>query len=171
MADTPKTPAPPPRRKAATGTRKTTRTATPRATKTPAAAKDEGETAATAAPKPARKAPAKRASTGSSRRTTAAAKPTAATSATTAAKSAATKVSRQATKAAETVSDAASSARRSVAQSAPAQKVSETRDKMGDRNFFAALIGGAAAIAATVGGILYAVRDGKPVSAKDKTDA
>lgn len=166
MADTPKTPAPPPRRKSATGPRKTTRTATPRATKAPAGAKDEGEVAA---PKPARKAPSKRASTGSSRRTTAAAKPTAATRATTAAKSAATKVSRRASKAAETVSDAATSARRSVAQSASAQKVSDTREKMGDRNFFAALIGGAAAIAATVGGILYAVREGKPV-AKDDLD-
>lgn len=52
------------------------------------------------------------------------------------------------------------SVRRSVAQSAPVKLVSDTRDRMGDRNFLAAVLGGVAALGAAAGGILYALRNG-----------
>lgn len=168
MADTPTTPPTPPtppRRKATTGPRKTTR-ATPPKVKAPAT-ELTGAAAAVKTPS-TRKAPAKR--------KTATRKPaaTAATRAKTAAKSATSKVSTTASKAARTVAGTASSARQSVAQSKPVQLVSDTRDKMGDRNFFAALLGGAAAIGAAVGGLFYALRDGhpdKPTNTPPKPDA
>ena len=137
MADTPKTPTPP-RRKASTTPRKSTRSTPPKA---PSAAKP----ATTAATKP----PVKRATKAPARKP--AAPKSTATKAKAAVKSTATKVG-----------TTASSVKQSVAQSSPAQLVSETRDMMGDRNFFAALIGGAAAIGAAIGGIFYALRDGNP---------
>jgi uncharacterized membrane protein YebE (DUF533 family) len=39
---------------------------------------------------------------------------------------------------------------------------------MGNRNFFAAVVGGVAAIGAAAGGVFYAVKSGKP-AAKGKT--
>jgi hypothetical protein len=87
------------------------------------------------------------------------------------ARSAATKAGDSARSAASRVADGAASARQSVAQSTPVQKVADTRERMGDRNFFAAILGGAAAIGAAIGGIFYALRDGNPDnSSRDKTE-
>lgn len=69
--------------------------------------------------------------------------------------------------AAAKVSSAAHSAAQTVTDSAPAQFVAETREKMGDRNFFATLIGGVAAIGAAVAGIFYAVQKGQSGSKDD----
>ncbi len=158
MADTPQNPpAPPapPRRKAATGARKSTRP-TPAKPKSaakakPAAAADETPTA------PAAKAPAPRAAP--------ARKPAAAKSkprVRTPDSSIADSATKKAGKAAKRVADTTSTTRRAVAQSAPLRQVGKTRDRMGDRNFFAAIIGGVAALGAAVGGLYYALRDGHP---------
>lgn len=63
--------------------------------------------------------------------------------------------------AAAKVSSVAQSAAQTVSESAPVQFVADTRERMGDRNFFATLIGGVAAIGAAVAGIFYAVQKGQ----------
>lgn len=42
------------------------------------------------------------------------------------------------------------------------QAVTETRERMGDRNFFAAALGATAALGAAIAGIVLAVRKGRP---------
>lgn len=71
--------------------------------------------------------------------------------------------------AAAKVSSVAQSAAHTVSESAPVQFVAETRERMGDRNFFATLIGGVAAIGAAVAGIFYAVQKGQ-AGPKDDQD-
>ena len=58
---------------------------------------------------------------------------------------------------------------KSVTDSAPAQFVADTRERMGDRNFFASLIGGVAAVGAAVAGVLFALQkgQGKPTDAPE----
>lgn len=73
--------------------------------------------------------------------------------------------------AAAKVSSAAHSAAQTVSDSAPVQFVAETREKMGDRNFFATLIGGVAAIGAAVAGIFYAVQKGQSGSKDAATNS
>ncbi len=50
--------------------------------------------------------------------------------------------------------------RRPVEKSPPVKLVADTRDRLGDRNFLAAMLGGVAAIGATIAGIVFALRDG-----------
>lgn len=57
--------------------------------------------------------------------------------------------------------------RRRVAESAPVQYVADTREKMGDRNFFAAVLGATAAVGAAVAGLVLALRNGKSVDGAD----
>lgn len=132
MTDTPKTPAPP-RRKAGSTARKSTRVAT---------SKVAGEGKAVK-PATAAKAPAKR--------TVTAKKPAA-----------------RRTPAAKKTPSRVEAAKQAVSHSAPVQLVSETREAMGDRNFFAAILGGVAAIGAAVAGVVYALREGNPDN-PDKT--
>ena len=143
MAQPPKTPAPP-RRKPAV--RKTTR-ATPRKPAAPKAKANDAGAATT--PKPA-----------AVRKPAARTRATTATRVKAAASDAAKTVSTKATKAKDSAVKAASTAAHAVADSAPAQFVGDARDKMGDRNFFAALVGGVAAVGAAVAGIVLALREG-----------
>ncbi len=154
MATPPKKPTgtpTPPRRKAAA--RKPTPVAPKPAPETDApaeAAPAAPPPAATTAPaKPTRKPPVRRAT---SRTPTAkpAAKPRVAKPRTPAAKPAAT-----------TIPARAAAARRAIVASVPVKAVADTREKMGDRNFFAALIGGVAALGAALTGVFLAVKAGK----------
>jgi hypothetical protein len=61
------------------------------------------------------------------------------------------------------VSSAAQSAAQTITDSAPAQFVADKREQMGDRNFFASVIGGVAAIGAAVAGVILALQRGEGV--------
>lgn len=152
MATPPKKPTgtpTPPRRKAAA--RKPVQAATP----TPATT--EGETAPTPpmvkATKPAAPKPPARRTTARSAAAKVPAKPRAkrAPAASTTAKP----------KLTATIAPRAAAARKAVAGSAPVKLVADTREKMGDRNFFAAVIGSVAALGAAITGVFLAVKSGK----------
>jgi hypothetical protein len=55
----------------------------------------------------------------------------------------------------------ATPARKTVTDLAPVKYVAETREKMGDRNFFAAVIGATAAVGAAVAGVVLSKRKGQ----------
>lgn len=135
------------------------------------------ETPATPAKAPARKpaagkAPAAADKAPPPRRTAATRKPAASTKPRASTRKPAASRPRAAVEAAAAkVSSAAHSAAQTVTDSAPVQFVAETREKMGDRNFFATLIGGVAAIGAAVAGIFYAVQKGQSGSKDDTTPA
>jgi hypothetical protein len=161
MARPPKTPSDgdsstptPPRRRAAS--RKSTSTPTP--SPAPAASSEGGETPSEA---PKRGRPRK--SAASSAPTAPAVKSPPKRSRSTGAAS-----SRKAPAKRTRTASATSTAKRAVTNSAPAKLVTDTRDKMGDRNFFAALIGGVAAFGAALTGIILATR--KTGLASDATE-
>lgn len=165
----PQPPAPPapPRRKAAAGTRKSTRSTPP---KTQGSTGEDGGQDATATAAPSRKPRATRSDAGkprarkaatSTRGTVGQAK-AAAAKVGTAVEDAGSKVTKKVSRAASKVADEASSATETVTRSAPIKAVSDTRERMGNRNFFAAVVGGVAALGAAAGGVLYAVKAGRP---------
>jgi hypothetical protein len=138
MATPPKKPTSttPPRRKAAA------RKATP-----PAANKPEVSESSETPVETPKKAPAKRAARGVATKLPAA--PSAAAPA----------KPRTATKRA--AASRGDTVRKAPTESTPAKYVADTREKLGDRNFFAAVLGATAALGAAVAGIVLALRSGK----------
>jgi hypothetical protein len=167
MATPPKTPtgtATPPRRKPAA--RKPA--AKPRAPKAVAAA--DGATAPTtkpaAAKAPAARVPGRR-GPGRPPKSATGAPATRAKPKTTAT---ATKPAGRPAAAAKTAAKAAKTAAKAVAGSAPAKLVADTREKVGNPNFFGALIGGVVAIGAAVTGIFFATRKPAPGTKAHQAD-
>lgn len=60
---------------------------------------------------------------------------------------------------------------KSPSETSRGQFVTDMREQMGDRNFIASVIGGVAAVGATVAGVLFAIKRGQGNEAGKKTDS